>query len=451
MADKPKPSKSLKELGDTGTVILAGQLFNPDYNTDLVGDKGLKVYDQMRLGDATVKAALRAVKLPILAADWNVEPASESAEDKAIAEWVDGQLNGMDRPFKDVIREGLNMLDYGRYLFEIVYQLTSEGQVGLKKLSPRLPSTVWAWETSSGQPGIQQMKMDGTKVDIPIERLVIFTNEKEGDNWEGISLLRSAYKHWKMKDALEKIDVMAHERQGLGIPKAKSTSKPSDDDKAQLLERLKNLRANEDDVLYEPLGWEIEFMDMKANTTREPLKSIQYHQFQILLSVLASFLALGSTETGARAVAEDLSDFFEMSLEFIAVNELADPINKYVIRRLVDLNFTVKEYPTIKPDGIGKVDVKQIAETLNLMKGFNTYTPELPIENHLRSLLNLPEAPEDSYYPEPSEKPEPIVLPTGEPDKKEEGKQMSQADFLEHYVKREAEAIRLAIREEHAT
>jgi len=45
-----------------------------------------------------------------------------------------------------------------------------------------------------------------------------FTNGKEGENWEGVSLLRPAYKPWFMKSTLEKIDAIAHERQSLGVP-----------------------------------------------------------------------------------------------------------------------------------------------------------------------------------------------------------------------------------------
>lgn len=451
MADTTKAPKSLKEIGDSGTVILAGQIFNPDYNTDLVGDRGIDAYDQMRLGDATVKAALRACKLPILSAKMRINPASDSAEDAAIAEFVETELRGMNRTFEDTLREALTYLDYGRYLFEIVYRLNPDGRIGLQKLSPRLPKTVYAWETTNGQPGIQQLLPNGSKVDIPIERLVIFVNDKEGDNWEGFSLLRSAYKHWKMKDALEKIDAMAHERQGLGIPFAKSSSTPQKTDKDEMIERIKALRANENDGIYIPMGWEVGFMDMMSRTTRNPLESIQYHGQQILLSVLAAFLGLGTTETGSRAVSQDLSEFFEMSVKFVAA-QTAATFDKYVIERLVDLNFNVEAYPTMDFDGIGSFDFGAVTESLLRMSQFGTYTPQLDVENSLRKAMGLPEAPEDSFYPDPSEEPEPVVVDEGaDPKNKEDDKQMSQTEFLHHFAQREAEAIRLALSEDHAT
>jgi hypothetical protein len=51
-----------------------------------------------------------------------------------------------------------------------------------------------------------------------MDKLIVFVNEMEGMNWWGTSLLRPAYKHWFIKNTLYKIDAIAHERQGLGIP-----------------------------------------------------------------------------------------------------------------------------------------------------------------------------------------------------------------------------------------
>src|SRR5690606_16200899 len=96
-----KPSAKLKEIGETGTVIYNGLIESPDPNRDLVGDRGIRTYDRMRLGDPAVKAALRAVTLPLLSSSLRVDPASESTEDVAVAEWVEAQLSGMTRPFPD--------------------------------------------------------------------------------------------------------------------------------------------------------------------------------------------------------------------------------------------------------------------------------------------------------------------------------------------------------------
>jgi predicted transcriptional regulator YdeE len=75
-----------------------------------------------------------------------------------------------------------------------------------------------------GQPGITQ-QLDAplttgpnkgqSNVSIPAQKLVIFTHRREGDNYEGRSSLRSAYKHWFFKDTLYRLDGIRHERQGV--------------------------------------------------------------------------------------------------------------------------------------------------------------------------------------------------------------------------------------------
>src|SRR4051812_18470141 len=105
-----RPNQATKEIGTSGTIIFGGFLSNTDYNLNLTGPQGIAIYDQMRHGDATVKAALLAVKLPILSAEWRMDPASEDQADKDIADWVWDQLNGMSRTFHDMQRESLNFL-----------------------------------------------------------------------------------------------------------------------------------------------------------------------------------------------------------------------------------------------------------------------------------------------------------------------------------------------------
>ncbi|KKM15368.1 hypothetical protein LCGC14_1696760, partial [marine sediment metagenome] len=86
----------------------------------------------------------------------------------------------------------------------------------------------------------------GTKeVKSPEEKLILFANEKEGDNFRGVSLLRPAYKSWYFKEAFEKIDAISFERQGVGIPVFKMPTNATPDDREKAEEIGKNLRANE--------------------------------------------------------------------------------------------------------------------------------------------------------------------------------------------------------------
>ena len=189
------------EIGGTGTPIFSRAIMPADYNPELNAPACYDVYDRMRMGDGQVRAALAAVKLPILRAFWQVEPASDSAEDREIAEFCDTDLDSMAIPFISYLRQALLHLDYGSMPFEKCWSLGADRRVHLTKLAPRLPRTIVEWQVddNGGLTGVKQGAFTGDRyreVTIPAEKLLLFVNDQEGSNYRGVSILRAAYKHW---------------------------------------------------------------------------------------------------------------------------------------------------------------------------------------------------------------------------------------------------------------
>lgn len=389
----PTPAKkTMREIGDTGTSIYDGIVME-EYNPDLQGTSGIKIYEKMRKSDATVRASILVCTLPIRAANWYIEPADEDKQNKEVADFVSNNLfEGMSITWDDFIRQALLMLPLGVMLFEKVLKVEN-GKILYKKFAPRLPKSVQAWKTQKKKDGITWIKINGKKVSIPIEKLLIFVNEKEGDNWWGHSVLRSSYKHWHYKDTFYKIEAIAFERQGLGIPYAKMPvgANASDDEVAEKV--LRNIRTNEKSYAIIPNGYEIGFLDMKANTTRSPKDAIMHHNREIVLAVLAQFLELGANATGSRALSEDHSSLFYLSLEAIA-KQICDVVNNYAIPQLVDLNYTVKKYPKLKFSKVGSVDANTLSVAIQRLSQVGALKPDDKLERHLRNLLDLPEAEE---------------------------------------------------------
>lgn len=389
------------ELGDTGTTMYNGMISGEEYNADLSGTSKYTVYDKMRKGDATVAASLKVLKLPLRSANWYVKPAGEEKIQQEQAEFIEHNLKeAMTNTWDDFLREALLMLDYGVFVFEKVFtyvDFNGKTYIGWKKFASRHPRTIQAWKIKDGKDdGIKQITTSKGTVEIPIDKLLIFTNEKEGDNWEGISILRSAYKSWFFKDIFEQIDAMAFERQGLGVPYCKLPAGYKDTDRTAAVEIVKNIRANEKAYVVYPEGYEVGFMDMGAGKVRDPKSSIEYHNRQIVLNVLAQFLMLGAAgSTGSYALSEDQSDFFYDSLQAVAKN-IKDIVNKYAIQQLVDINWPgTKEYPTLEVDEIGSVDKVSFANSINSLVGANVINPDKELEEYVRKELDLPEAAEE--------------------------------------------------------
>jgi hypothetical protein len=392
MAYEPKKSKPRLNvaLGDSGTEMFHGYIAE-EYNTDLADLQGIKIYDEMRRSDGTVRATIQAITLPVRRAHWYIEPAGDDNESKQVAEFVEHALfDWQTITWDDFLRHALLMLPFGVMVFEKVFALNEEGKIVWHKLAPRLPKSIQRWEMANGQPGIQQRTSDGKLVDIPREKLCIFVNEMEGDNWWGTSILRAPYKHWFMKNQFYKIDAIAFERQGLGVPRVKYPQGSTDKEIKDAEESLKRLRAHEEAYISIPEGWEVDFMEMGAKSTRDPATSIAHHNREIAKSVLAQFLELGATETGSRALSEDHSRLFMLSLEAVA-NTIKDVFNKYAIPQLINLNFSVKEYPTLEYADIRDIDAEKLANaynTLTLAGGLKATESD---ERYFRELMDLPE------------------------------------------------------------
>lgn len=384
------------EIGQSGTLIFTGFISGEEYNPDLSGRTGIKIYEQMRRSDATVRASLQVMKLPILAAEWDIEPAEKTAEAETIAEFVRHCLFDNIR-FHEFAREALTFLEFGHSVFELVFEPEDwEGRtmVGLSKLGSRKQATILRWQTDENTAGITQQTYSGGMFSIPRQKLAIFSHEQEGDNYEGVSILRSSYKHWYIKDNLYKIDAIAHERQGVGIPKLIPPEDGADEpSKAKARSALRNLRSNEQAYIEMPKGWDIEFMDMKAHGTMDPLASITHHDRQIMMNVLAAFMELGQSKAGgSRALSTDLSRLFELGLEAIA-EYLREVINDDVIKRIVDLNFTTDKYPTLEHGKLADDNIETMGKFISLVSGAGMLTPDADLEQWIRDTIHAPELP----------------------------------------------------------
>jgi hypothetical protein len=412
MADsQPKapalPSTDTTTIGASGTQIYHGYITGEEYNKNLIGKPGIRVYEQMRRGDSTVHATLLVCKLPIIETTYDIQGVDdEDPVEKYKADFIRNELFDGAIVFDEFIREALSMFDFGFSVFEKTLMLkTFEGKtrIGIAKLGSRKQYTIQKWELDNGQEGVVQ-QLISSLAQIPREKLIIFTNEKEGDNYEGISLLRFAYKPWYMKDTLEIVNGIALERQGVGIPVLTTdmnglVTAPSD--KAAAENILRNIRANEEGFITKNQSMEVGFMDMKGNSTKEILPTIQYQDRQIVRSVLAQFLELGGNmgaAGGAKALSEDHSQLFEKSLQAVAKNLVAS-IQQQLINQLCDLNFTdmSKGYPKLIAGDIGDTDITSLASAVNNLMVAGALTPDPDMENHIRDVLHFPKLPEDKY------------------------------------------------------
>lgn len=405
---EPKPnapldkSTAVEEMGHSGTTIFAGIITGVEYNTNLTGIRGNKIYEIMRRSDSTVRQALQIVKLPIQATSWAIEPHRDengdiSTKAQEVADFVREQLFNKNN-WDQFVKEALTCFDFGFSVFEKVYDPTTfngKTYIGLKKIASRKQVSIAKWETKDGEAGVTQ-QVSGKAESIPRVKLAVFTYDLEGENWEGMSLLRPIYKDWDIKDKLTIVNAMALEKQGMGVPtvRERDDQTASPGDQAEAERALSNMRANESAFLKIPKTMLVEFLDMKGNTTKEIIPTLVYHDGRIMSGILARFMELGGAAgTGSNSLSTDLSSIF-MKAEETFARQFASTVNEDIIKQLCDLNFSNMDsigYPKLNFGSIGDDDTVALANSLNQLGTAGFITPDPDVEDNLRTRLRLPE------------------------------------------------------------
>jgi hypothetical protein len=390
-------------LGASGTDIQTG-IINEDYNLDWNYPNSVANADEMRKSDAQVRASLQVVKKPIQTANWVIEMDEDG--DEKIKEFIEDQMfSQLD--FEAFVEEATAFLDFGFYYFEKIFGLNKDGRIVWKDLAARIPSAHLYWPLDSKKPEkgfiVQQLKANETastqdnslNPKIPWKKIILFNHEQEGKNWEGISILRSSYKHWKMKSLAEKVQMIAIERFGVGIPTMKLPKNAGDTDKTSAEDILKNLRSNEKGYVVINNDWEFEIKAIEGSAKEGQIKdTIDYHNRMILMNVLANFMDLGSGATGSFALGETQMNFFANSLQNIA-KRMGKTMDKH-IKELVIMNFGEQEhYPKLRATEIGDIDKGKLMTAMATAMNAGLIVADDTLKDWTRENMNLPEREEE--------------------------------------------------------
>lgn len=419
------PSGLGMEVGGTGLKVFGG-IITEDHNTTWQAPGMYTIVDKMRRGDSTCAAVLLSIVLPILATDVHIDarlgadrgkspdPIVQEAADFVEANLFSGEM--MKRGWRPLLREVLLYLAYGNYPFEKVFGEVEKGQfagaVKWEKFAPRHPRTITEWRTNRVGDLIEvrqevyesEHSLDTT---IPVEKLLVFTNQPEAGNPQGISIYRPMYKHWKYKDGFYAVQAIAIERQGAGVPFAKYPAGTPDTEKDKAAEMMENVQAHEQSYFTYEDDWEVGFVDMGSASTLDPQSAIEHHDAMLSKAVLASFMQLPQDGRGSFALSSDQSGFFSHALQE-AAGYVASVFNQHAIPQLLDMNYPdLPAYPKLQFDRVGHISVDKLLEHISKLSEKGVLTSDVEVENFVRDALNLPPISEEDFD-EANEPEEPV-------------------------------------------
>lgn len=428
-ATPPTNQGTTGPIGASGTINLHGYLQAHEYNPDLRGHKGLLVYDRMRRSDPSVREAMFHIKAPILNAEWTIEDASDDPLDVEVAEFVRrAYFEWLEQPWQTHLSQALTFLDFGVYVGETDWQVVDaaldvEGPNGDKvtlptrqfvtwrRIAQRLPATIWKWNQSRGvlESITQQAFTDEgyQEVEIPADDLMVLVHEQEGDDFNGQSLLRAAYKPWVMKETVEKVAAIAVERHGVGIPIAYMPA--NQDTNTQLLGRLEsilqNLRAGEYTYIVAPFpkqqsvqggasqGGLIEILTPSGGIP-DFTGLLEYFRGEIKGGLLSRFSELGHGSMGARSTGDTQSEVWRDALHGVA-RHVSD-VHQKLIRRLVDKNYVAERYPRLCVGDIESKNLDEFSSAVSKLTASGALLADRSLRDFVRRTIDAPEEDEDA-------------------------------------------------------
>jgi len=387
----PRPRKIFEEVGRSGYKFNYG-VISEEFLTTLQGQTGRKTFAEMRENDPIIGACMHAITQILREARWDVrEVEGGKAED---VEFLKENMSTMEHSWGDFISNVLNMLTYGFAIFEQVYTRNEADKIVWRKIAYRNPLTIERWELDDNGDllGVyQRAAPDYREVYIPIEKCLHFKTESAGNNPEGRSILRNAFRPWYFKKTIEELEAIGIERDMTGFPIVTPPEgfdmDSSDSETAAELAELKRtitaIRRDELEGMIKPYGWTVELLGSPGERQFSTVETINRYNKEIAVTVLAQFVMLGMERTGSYALAKEQTDMFYMCLESWE-DSIGKVLNMVAVPRLFALNgVTNRPLPQIVHTPIHKVNLRDLSAYVSDL----TKVDALEIDDGIKKLL----------------------------------------------------------------
>lgn len=444
VTEKVKTAAPVSEAGyvASGTLVDGWTIWDPfERVPELQWPQSIAIYARMGNEDSRVASLLEAISLPIRSTAWRIR--QENASDEVtefVSRNLDVPIDGhdeVDNPGRSKGRfswaEHLEnvaspTLQYGHSVFEQVYrprQLSKDGRFWLRKLAPRPQWTILRFNVArdGGLVSIEQiappqMMYAGAPLNvmepaqIGVNRLVVYPRNMRPGMWSGQSILRSAYKHWLLKDKLLRIEAATAERNGMGVPVG--TASKSDDpvEVANMAKTAQSFRGGMNAGVGLANGQILELLGVSGNLP-DIRRAIDGHDKSIALSGLAHFLNLDG-KGGSYALASVLEDPFVQAVQAYT-SSICRIANSHIVEDLIDINFGADEgAPKLVFDPIGsRQDLT--AAAVKLLFDAGIFGGDPIVERAVRQRFGLPSRDESAEPAPESEPPPPTSNGQGRP------------------------------------
>jgi hypothetical protein len=290
-------------------------------------DWAVRNYDfQLHPGD------LSGPLLEKLAADTHHQIAGTQVNDEHAAETARVQR-------RRVLRDILRSLSASHSVFELVGDYDDDQAWRLQDLAFVDPKKLSRWHFGPDD-RVEQIDMWGTwpPTELPASRLAVFRFDASPRHPYGQSLLRPLYEDWIAKDRLVRVNMLSHERAGMGIPTVEMSDEAQSAHEAKYLEIVTGIAAGEESGVVMPAGASFDIKGIKG-VLPDTLASIRYHDEAMSRTMQGQVAQLGQTEngSGSYALSTSLFDLLDEARDMVA-GWIAEAYTEQVVARWCEYN-----------------------------------------------------------------------------------------------------------------
>lgn len=406
----PIPVGTLEQFSRSDTYRYSDGRARPDeYAPRLINpQQRMQLFEEMRSDDA-VNTPLTAREQLIQSANWVLATEDDSPQSKEILQFCEDNIY----PLLDAILYELSTaLQYGFAAIEPCYiradrpvhtavargkirraAVSTGNRIYLEKIARIRQRSVWAFmqEDNGDLRAVEQYVFTGGvygRVEIPPEKLILWTYRQRGDDRWGYPPTRNCYKAWDYKSQLERLQIIGFDRFGAGTPVITAgddwTTKEYDD----AFEFAKRLRVGGETALITPPGATATLIGGEGSVASAFLETIKWYTLACAKTFLTQGTELGSTQTGARALGETMYDQMEGVVQ-ADCEQIAQLLTERLIVPLVQWNFgEQKSYPAFNPSQRVRQQAA-IAQTIATLIEKKAVQWDAEDENWLRDQLGL--------------------------------------------------------------
>lgn len=332
-------------------------------------------YDEMLL-DPQIKSGYELIRMFLLSRKIIINPASDSPEDKQIAEQIEDMLHNMTYPLRKVRNDMYSALIYGYSVSEKIFDYDSDNEqiLGIKRIRPIPIDTLencFKYDKYGDLKEIIQYnnKGNGKEQSIPPEKCLVYSYDERFGDRSGNSILDAVYDNWYVKQKLMSWwNIYLQKLEG-PVLVGKVAIENQKDAMRMALEDIKEGRTQI------TIGKDDEVKTLESQHRGEGFKdAINYHDVTIFRKMNIGTLIMGQ-ENGSGAYAQSKTQFDTLSIFLDGIHEDIAAELQIMINEICELNWAGNQAPKVRFETFEEKDLLLLLEKLGGLIGNMAVNP----------------------------------------------------------------------------